>query len=284
MKKQYVSMLAIILSASGFLFSCGDKKKNTGALEFDSIQVNRTAHLFGDTAKPACNLVISVEYPVKSTDAALKDTLLRYILSECFGDKYSPLAADAAAAEYTNNYVADYKNDCEATYAEMAKENPDKDMIGHWYAYYKSIKGNVQLYEKNLLVYKNYQEEYTGGAHGMYATHFLNLDLSTLKPLQLDDLFDTPDYREVLTDLIWNQLMAEHKVTTHEALEDLGFGVTGEVAPIENFYLSKDGITFFYNVYDIAPYVNGPVQVTIPYVMMNKIMGAHPILKELQAQ
>ena len=52
-----------------FYFSCGDKmNKNTGALEFDSIQVNETAHLFGDTAKPACNLTINFAYPVKSTD------------------------------------------------------------------------------------------------------------------------------------------------------------------------------------------------------------------------
>ena len=52
MKKQYVSLLAIILSVSGFLFSCHDKmNKNTGALQFDSIQVNETAHLFNDTAR-----------------------------------------------------------------------------------------------------------------------------------------------------------------------------------------------------------------------------------------
>ena len=38
MKKQYVSLLAVILAASGFLFSCGDKmKKDTGSLEFDNI-------------------------------------------------------------------------------------------------------------------------------------------------------------------------------------------------------------------------------------------------------
>ena len=36
MKKQYVSLLAVILSVSGFLFSCHDKmNKNTGALQFD---------------------------------------------------------------------------------------------------------------------------------------------------------------------------------------------------------------------------------------------------------
>ena len=60
MKKQYVSLLAVILSVSGFLFSCHDKmNKNTGALQFDSIQVNETAHLFNDTAKPACNIIIN---------------------------------------------------------------------------------------------------------------------------------------------------------------------------------------------------------------------------------
>ena len=39
MKKQYVSLLVILLAASGFLFSCGNTvNKSAGALEFDSIQ------------------------------------------------------------------------------------------------------------------------------------------------------------------------------------------------------------------------------------------------------
>ena len=33
MKKQYVSLLAIMVAVSGFLFSCGDKmNENTGSL------------------------------------------------------------------------------------------------------------------------------------------------------------------------------------------------------------------------------------------------------------
>ena len=57
-----------MVAVSGFLFSCGDKmNKNTGSLEFDSIQVNETAHLFSDTARPACNLVIDFTYPVKAS-------------------------------------------------------------------------------------------------------------------------------------------------------------------------------------------------------------------------
>ena len=46
MKKQTVSLLVLLLAASGFFFSCGNTvNKNAYALEFDSIQVNETVHL-----------------------------------------------------------------------------------------------------------------------------------------------------------------------------------------------------------------------------------------------
>ena len=69
MKKQTVSLLVLLLAASGFFFSCGNTvNKNAYALEFDSIQVNETVHLFGDTAKPACNLILNVAYASQSSD------------------------------------------------------------------------------------------------------------------------------------------------------------------------------------------------------------------------
>ena len=81
------------------------------------------------------------------------------------------------------------------------------------------------------------------------------------------------DYKEQLTDLLWNQLMADNKVATRQELEDMGYVTTGDLTPTENFYLSKDGITFYYNVYDIAPYVMGPVKITLPYEMMQHLLS-----------
>ena len=115
----------------------------------------------------------------------------------------------------------------------------------------------MQLYTGHLLVYRIDYNEYTGGAHGIYMSTFLNFDLRTLAPIRLDDLF-AGDYKEQLTDLLWNQLMADNKVATRQELEDMGYVTTGDLTPTENFYLGKDGITFYYNVYDIAPYVMGP--------------------------
>lgn len=282
MKKQYVSLLAVILAASGFLFSCGDKmKKDTGSLEFDSIQVNKTAHLFGDTAKPACNLLINFAYPSKSSDELLKDTLDKYFIAACFGDKYMGEKPQEVVKQYTEAYISEYRRDLEPMYLEDEKDKENESSVGAWYSYYKGIESHVQLYEKNLLVYRINYNEYTGGAHGIYMTTYLNFDLDLMRPLRLDDIF-VGDYQEPLTDLIWNQLMADNGAKTRAELEDMGYGSTGEIAATENFYLNKDGVTFYYNVYDITPYAMGPVVVSLPFQMLEHMLGSNPVIGELK--
>ncbi|WP_418697560.1 RsiV family protein [Bacteroides sp.] len=273
MKKQTVSLLVLLLAASGFFFSCGNTvNKNAGALEFDSIQVNETAHLFGDTAKPACNITISFAYIDRASDVRLKDSLNAYFLSLCFGDRYMAMTPEEAVEQYTGKYIGDYRNDLEPMYKKDEQEKEDEGSMEAWYSYYKYIKSQVQLYTKHLLVYRYRYEEFTGGAHGIYMTTFLNMDLRTLSPIRLDDLF-VSDYEGALTDLLWNQLMADNKVATRQELEDLGYATTGNLEPTENFYLSPEGITFYYNVYDIAPYVMGPVQITLPYEMVQHLLS-----------
>ena len=246
--------------------------KNAGALEFDSIQVNETAHLFGDTAKPACNLIINLAYASQSSDGKMKDSLNTYCLSACFGEKYMGMTPEEAVKKYTEKYVGDYRKDLEPLYRKDEQDKENAGEIGAWYSYYKGIESHVQLYTGHLLVYRIDYNEYTGGAHGIYMSTFLNLDLRTLAPIRLDDLF-AGDYKEQLTDLLWNQLMADNKVATRQELEDMGYVTTGDLTPTENFYLSKDGITFYYNVYDIAPYVMGPVKITLPYKMMQHLLS-----------
>ena len=282
MKKQYVSLLAVILAASGFLFSCGDKmKKDTGSLEFDSIQVNKTVHLFGDPPKPACNLLINFAYPSKSSDELLKDTLDKYFIAACFGDKYMGEKPQEVVKQYTETYISEYRRDLEPMYLEDEKDKENESSVGAWYSYYKGIESHVQLYEKNLLVYRINYNEYTGGAHGIYMTTYLNFDLGLMRPLRLDDIF-VGDYQEPLTDLIWNQLMADNGAKTRAELEDMGYGSTGEIAATENFYLNKDGVTFYYNVYDITPYAMGPVVVSLPFQMLEHMLGSNPVIGELK--
>lgn len=272
MKKQIANLLVFLLTVSSFLFSCDNKtNRNNGALAFDSIPLNITEHLFGDTAKPACNLVINFAYVSQSSDVNMQDSLNAFFTAVCFGDEYSGLSPQDAVEKYRQQYVQNYRNDLEELYQKEEEEFGDADQRA-WYSYYKYIQSHVQLYSKDLLVYHTRYEEYTGGAHGMYMDTFLNLDLRTLTPIRLDNLF-ADNYEEALTDLLWNQLMADNKVTTRQELEDLGYGSTGDLTPTENFYIGRNGITFHYNVYEIAPYVMGAVEISLPYKIMAHLLN-----------
>lgn len=281
MKKQYSTLLAVVLSACCIFVSCTDKMKKTGNLEFDRIQINKTAHLFGDTAKPGTNIIIDFTYVKKSTDQSLKDSLNAYIIQACFGDKHVGENITEVADLYAQNYINEYRQDLEPMFLEDQKNKDNEESIASWYSYYKGIESQVDLYERDLLVYRIDFNEYTGGAHGMYTTSFLNFDLKNMRQLTLDDIF-TGEYREILPDLLWNQLMFDHKVQTRAELEDLGYGSTGDLVSTENFYLGKEGITFYYNVYEFTPYVMGPVQITLPYNAMEHILGTNSIVNWLK--
>ncbi|WP_373840593.1 DUF3298 and DUF4163 domain-containing protein [Bacteroides heparinolyticus] len=272
MKKQTVSLLVFLLATSSYFSSCNNTvNKNTGALEFDSIRVNETSHLFGDTAKPACNLIVRFTYAAKSSDIKLRDSLNSFLVSAFFGDKYINMKPEEAIKKYTEKYINDYRNDLEPMYKKDEQEQEEGMNLEGWYSFYRSVEGRVKNYFKHLLVYRIDYNEYTGGAHGIYMATFLNMDLHTLSPVRLDDLFAN-DYKEALTDLLWNQLMADNKVKTRQELEDIGYATTGELVPTENFYLTPQGITFYYNVYDIAPYVMGPIEITLPYEIMQHLL------------
>jgi len=281
MKKQYVSLLAVILSVCGIYTSCTDKMNNTGAFEFDRIQINKTAHLFGDTTKPGTNIIIDFTYINKSSDDALKDSLNAYILSACFGDRYTDENIREVAELYAQNYINEYRQDLEPMFLEDQKNKDNAESIASWYSYYKGIETHVKFYEKDLMVYRIDFNEYTGGAHGMYTSTFLNFDLKNMHQLTLDDIF-IGEYQDILSDLLWNQLMADQKVKTRTELEDLGYGSTGDLIPTENFYLGKEGITFYYNVYEFTPYVMGAVEITLPYEAMGHVLGNDSIINWLK--
>lgn len=256
--------------------------KNANTLEFDSIRVNETAHLFGDTAKPACNLIIHFVYVTKSSDVKQKDSLNKILVSACLGEKYQTMLPKEAIKSYTEKYISDYRKDLEPMYTKDEQDKEDEASVQAWYSYCKGIESHIQLSSKNLLVYRVDYNEYTGGAHGIYNSTFLNVDLRRLCLVRLDDLFKS-DHKEALTDLLWTQLMADNKVTTRQELEDMGYASTGDLEPTENFYLGQEGITFYYNVYDIAPYVMGPTKITLSYENIQPLLSDnYEILKNLK--
>lgn len=116
------------------------------------------------------------------------------------------------------------------------------------------VKSSFEVpYNKNdllSLVVNNY--EYLGGAHGMTTLIPYNYDLKTGGKLILKDLFvDGYDYKKVCDEFIRGEI-AKNK--------DLYFDQGGYfkgVTDTQDFYISQNGITVFFQLYDIAPYAAG---------------------------
>ncbi|NDV58451.1 RsiV family protein [Bacteroides sp. 519] len=283
MKKQYVSLLAFLIAAGTFYSSCDNKMNKRGALEFSNIQQNEAAHLFGDTTKPGAKLIIDFEYVSKSNDDSLLTYLNDHFISICFDEEYIDTDMATVVKSYSEAYTAEYRMDMEPMFIEDKKVNnrEDQEIIASWYDYYQNIHSHIQLYQGDLLVYCVEFNEYTGGADKIEHTNFLNIDLKNRDLITLDDLF-IEDYSDALTQLLWEQLMKDNKVSSREELEDIGYGLTGDLTPTENFYVDKTGIVFFYNVYEIAPYSTGSVEIKLSYGAIAHLMKDVKIISALQ--
>jgi hypothetical protein len=210
---------------------------------------------------------VSFAYVNHAKDAATADSLNSFFLAEALGQEYIGMTPAEAVDAYVKRYADDYRRDMEPVYnQDQTAENKesDKEEMEGWYAFYREISTEPMYRNSHIMVYQVDYGEYTGGAHGIYMTTFLNLDLQRLSPIRLDDLFDG-DYKAALTELLWSQLLTDNKLKNREEAEDMGYASTGNLEPTENFYLSDKGITFYYNIYEITPYVMGPVSITLPY-------------------
>jgi hypothetical protein len=265
---QFVFIMAITV----LFLSCNAGKKEKVLLEFNTVRLTESEHLFGDTANPACNLTIDYTYLVNSSPKELLDTLNNYFITVCFGSEYTKeKSIEDALNSYAKTYAENYRKDAESAFLQDDGDQGEESRAKDWYFYTESIVSKVQFYKGNLLVYQVDKDDYNGGAHGIYMTYFLNIDLAKGSPLGLKDIFKGDNYEELLKDLLWNQLMVDNHVTTREELEEIGYGITGDLVPTENFYLDKEGITFFYNVDDFTAYAMGPLEIRLPYKSIKQI-------------
>lgn len=106
--------------------------------------------------------------------------------------------------------------------------------------------------------------EYTGGAHGNRYLLIQNYDLETGDMVNEQDLF-IDDYYEPLKTLLLNALIAQtDNAESKRDLRRMGYSVA-DVVPNENFYVTREGITYVYNPYEIAPYAMGCIEIFLPW-------------------
>ena len=132
----------------------------------------------------------------------------------------------------------------------------------------------VKYNQKGLLsiVLSDYQ--YSGGAHGLTVQSSLTFDLETGKEYQLKDIFaQGTDYVSLISDevkkMIQKQGAAEALLNPFEAIRE-----------DQDFYLTKDGLVVYFQVYEYFPYVSGIPEFTIGYpILQDNFSTEFEILK-----
>lgn len=135
-------------------------------------------------------------------------------------------------------------------YVDSVQEVKEFDLIG--------MSTNVDVeylgQRENIATFTIGYHNYSGGAHDMYFTHFVNVDLDKKAVIQLDDVFAKAQQSKVKT-LLWEIYQNESRGDNGERQEP--FTAKADFYLSDNFYFSQDGIVFVYPLYALGPYAEG---------------------------
>lgn len=151
-------------------------------------------------------------------------------------------------------------------YEDFKKEIPD--FPGAWYLMDSTAIVNNTT---DILCVKNTMENYLGGAHGAYNVIYTNFNMKNGNVLYIKDVF-VQGAENKLSKMIEAAVRKQYEVKPNEKLTEAGF-FEDKIYPGENFAITKDGIEFLYNQYDIAAYALGPIEVKFTYKELEGLLN-----------
>lgn len=127
-----------------------------------------------------------------------------------------------------------------------------------------NVNARIKYMNDKLLVYKFEFDSYSGGAHPSYAASFINYDVRNNSLLSFKDIFKEGCDSELLN-IIKKKLCEKYYVDSISQLPEISGIFVDEIFVTRNIFLTEDGVTFFYNPYDIGPWAIGVVEVPVEY-------------------
>lgn len=125
--------------------------------------------------------------------------------------------------------------------------------------YYLESTYEIHTHDAKLLSFCLLYTNYFGGAHSMSYNKCYNYDLKTGKRLALKDLFKDAAYKEMINHEILKQIEERNKVLGYEAINAFK-GVSDR----QKFYIKEGQLVITFDLYEVAPYVAGIVEFTMP--------------------
>lgn len=141
------------------------------------------------------------------------------------------------------------------------------------YENYNEIKNDFytdyELHEYNDIYYLQYTiYSYTGGVHYFLINKQFTYNKNG-EILELKDFFKNDNYLEILSKLSYEELV---KIGANEDKNWLKEGTKPILENFSLYYFDKEGLHLTFPPYQVAPWVSGPIKITIPTSKLVKII------------
>jgi len=215
-----------------------------------------TKPLVSKSLNPRAYIEQCLIVPTLSSDPVRSDSI-RNTLMTIFAAK-SPQTTDpqlllnSLQQAYFNNYLSDN--------LDLYKQMPDAGSL-NW-DLYKLM--HIVYNDRHLLSFCIESYAFTGGAHGLGAQNFTVINTRTGDIVTAGDLF-VKNYKSILTPLLTAKLKQMEMLGPSDKLSDKSDFFVDEIVPNDNFYITGNGIGFFYNHYEIAPYSRGFTEIFLTF-------------------
>ncbi len=156
--------------------------------------------------------------------------------------------------------IYEFKKYIEDVYNEALSVYPQETVNFLPYSNYEgSAIFDYEIVE-NILSIKITFSQFTGGAHPIVSVKEYNFDLGTGDILNLEDIFNgngKNNYKNLISDIILDKM----NQNPESYFVDEFKGVDKNTG----YYLTRDDIVIFFQLYEVAPYSSGIVEFKIPY-------------------
>lgn len=256
MKKISFAILMVIIAIT----SCKKTQQNIPAGEkwkFDKLSLEKKVFLDNDSTKGGIELSFEFNYPSKIGNDSLLSIIQSNFAMAFAGDDYKNLDPQSAFDTLTNRSINESLD-----IAKLAiKDRSDLS------DYYKNVTTSVFDTTDMTITARTETNEYMGGAHGSQYISYYNIDTRNGSVIKGDKLFKSGS-QDKLTQYIKEDLA--------KTLNSQGDTITlldpESIVPSENFYFNNQGIVYVYNSYEVAPYSDGLVEVTLPYAKIKDMI------------
>jgi hypothetical protein len=246
------------------------EKYPDGSVSLDVHYQKSFTPLIKKPGSPAASVQLLLLIPGESANPLISDTLIHLMLVKFSGKPIRMSQPEKVLEGMKQVYFENYLSTNEAIYKETMTSS------FNW----QSLKFmNVLMNGAHILSFYIDHYAFTGGAHGLMTRQHTVVNLWNGKEVELKDIFKENSEQQI-SQILRAKIYMKLHLPTSQSLADAGF-FSDTIKPADNFYITRDGIGFYYNQYDIAPYASGAFDIFIPFSELNDVLIKGGIIREL---